>query len=155
MAPASTSTTSTLYRVTIGLTNPDAKLLNGATGTVSIVTDRANAALAVPSSAVTTAGTRHFVNLMSAGSVTRVPVQVGVVGTTWTAITSGLRKGQQVVLADESAPLPSSATASAAATGGTGTTGGGGRFGGFGGGFGGGLGGGGGGGGTGRTNRTG
>jgi RND family efflux transporter MFP subunit len=156
VAPASTSTTSTLYLVTIGLTNPDAKLLNGATGTVSIVTDRANAALAVPSSAVTTAGTRHFVNLMSAGSVTRVPVQVGVVGTTWTAITSGLRKGQQVVLADESAPLPSSATASAAATGGTGTTGGGGRFGGFGGGFGRGFGGGlGGGGGTGRTNRTG
>jgi multidrug efflux pump subunit AcrA (membrane-fusion protein) len=149
VAPASSSTTSTLYRATIGLTNPDAKLGNGATGTVSIVTKQATAALAVPTSAVTTAGSRHFVNLVSDGSVTRVPVQVGVVGTTWTAITSGLRTGQQVVLADESAPLPSSATASASASGGAGVTGGLGRFGGLGGGFGGS------GGGAERTNRTG
>ena len=62
VAPASTTTTTTLYRVTVGLTDPTAKLQNGATGTVSIVTKQAHAAIAVPTSAVTTAGSRHFVH---------------------------------------------------------------------------------------------
>ena len=49
-------------------------------------------------------------------------MSVGVVGTEWTEITSGLTKGQQVVLADVSEPLPSSATSSSNGTTG-GTTG--------------------------------
>ena len=141
--------------MTIGLTDPEATLLDGATGTVSIVTDLANAAFAAPSSAVTTAGTRQTAAL-SAGSATRVPYNRRG-RHEWTEITSGLHTGQQVVLADESAPFPSSATALAAATGGTGTTGGAdasvGSVAAPVGGVGGGLGGGG--GGTGPTNRTG
>jgi multidrug efflux pump subunit AcrA (membrane-fusion protein) len=134
VAPVSTSTTSTLYRVTVGLTNPNAKLNNGATGTVSIVTKDAKSALAVPTSAVTTTRNRHFVSVVSGGSVTAVPVDVGVVGDTWTEITHGLSKGQEVMLANESAPLPSSATASTGATTGPSQLGGFGRFGGLGGG---------------------
>jgi hypothetical protein len=37
-------------------------------------------------------------------------VQVGVVGDTWTEITSGLTAGEIVVLAQLDAPLPGSAT---------------------------------------------
>jgi macrolide-specific efflux system membrane fusion protein len=144
VAPASSSTTSTLYRVTIGLTDPNAKLDNGATGSVSIVTREARAALAVPTSAVITTGRRHVVTVMDGGTATPVAVQVGVVGNTWTEITHGISRGQQVVLADASAALPSSATASAGSTSNTGLFGGTGRPGGGGfggGGFGGGRGG--------------
>ena len=130
VAPASSSTTSTLYRVTIGLTDPNAKLDNGATGSVSIVTKDARAALAVPTSAVITTGNRHVVTVMEGGTATPVAVQVGVVGNTWTEITHGISRGQQVVLADASAALPSSATVSAGSTAGTGRLGGtGGRLG--------------------------
>jgi hypothetical protein len=116
---------------------------------VAIVTKHAHAALAVPTSAVITAGTRHFVRVLAGGSPTETAVSVGVVGDQWTEITSGLHQGQQVVLADVSAALPNSATAS---TNGTNTTS---PFGGLGG-FGrlGGAGTGGGAGGFNRTNRN-
>ncbi len=117
--PASTSTTTTLYRVVVGLTDPGAKLDDGATGTVQIVTKQAKAALAVPTSAVTTLGVRHSVTVLEGGSPTVVAVQVGVVGTTWTQVMSGVTKGQQVVLADVSAALPNSATTSSSSTTGT------------------------------------
>ncbi len=55
------------------------------------------------------------------GSTKTVTVSVGAVGATWTQITAGLTTGQQVVLADLAAPLPSSATAAANGT--TNTTG--------------------------------
>jgi HlyD family secretion protein len=97
---------------------------------VSIVTKRAHAAIAVPTSAVTTAGTRHFVHLLSGGTTTLTPVQVGVLGSEWTQITRGLRAGQVVELADHGAPLPGSATSS---SNGTQTTTPFGRFGGLGG----------------------
>jgi hypothetical protein len=141
VAPAATTTTTTLYRVVVGLTDPTAKLENGATGTVSIMTKQARASVAVPTSAVTTTRNRHFVTVVSGGTTTVTPVQVGVLGDRWTQITSGLQAGQQVMLADRGAPLPGSATAS---SNGTTTNPFAGRFGGFGGGaggFGGGAGG--------------
>lgn len=128
VVPASTTTTATLYHVIVGLEHPDAPLHDGATGTVSIVTKQAHAALAVPTSAVTTTGSRHTVSVLRGGSPTAVAVQIGVMGDEWTEITSGLRAGDQVVLADVGAALPGSATASNGTT--TGTTN---RFGGFGG----------------------
>jgi multidrug efflux pump subunit AcrA (membrane-fusion protein) len=109
--PVTASTSSTLYRVVVGLDQPNAQLENGATGTVSIVTKQARAALAVPTSAITSRGNRHVVSVVSGSGVTVVPVQVGVVGSTWTEIKSGVTKGEHVVLADVSAALPGSATA--------------------------------------------
>jgi multidrug efflux pump subunit AcrA (membrane-fusion protein) len=131
LVPASTSSSSTLYRVMVGLTNPGAPLHNGATGTVAVVTKQARAALAVPTSAVTATRNRHTVTVLEGGSPTVVLVQVGVIGSTWTEIKSGLTAGQEVVLADVSAPLPDSATASTNSTQGTTRTGGFGGFGGF------------------------
>jgi HlyD family secretion protein len=132
IAPSSTST----YRVVIGLTHPDARLQDGATGTVDVVTHRARSALAVPTSAIVTVRNRHFVQVLRGGTETLTPVQVGVVGATWTEIRPGISRGTPVVLADASAPLPGSATSSPTGT--QSTT----PFGGFGRLFGGGAGGG-------------
>ena len=106
------SSSSTAYRVVVGLDNPAAKLNNGATGTVEIVTGTAKTALAVPTSAVTTSGTRHTVQVVSDGAIKRVSVKVGVTGDRWIEITGGLTEGQQVVLANPDEPLPGSATSS-------------------------------------------
>ncbi len=110
------SSSSTAYRVVVGLDNPTAKLNNGATGTVEIVTGSAKMALAVPTSAVTTSGTRHTVEVVSDGAVKRVSVKVGVTGDRWIEITGGLTEGQQVVLANPDEPLPGSATSSSNST---------------------------------------
>ncbi|HZP31068.1 MAG TPA: HlyD family efflux transporter periplasmic adaptor subunit, partial [Acidimicrobiia bacterium] len=112
VVPTSTTSTATSYRVVVGLADPSRELGNGSTGTVTIVTRSAKAALAVPTSALTPLGRRATVTALQNGSPTTVVVGVGVVGATWTEITSGLTRGQQVVLADQSAPLPSSATSS-------------------------------------------
>ena len=110
IAPNSTSALSTTYLVVIGLKHPNLLLGNGSTGTVTITTQHAKSTLAVPTSAVTTSGTSHTVEVLDGNTPRRTPVKVGVVGYTWTQITSGLKKGQQVVLAQLSQPLPGSAT---------------------------------------------
>jgi HlyD family secretion protein len=102
----------TSYRVTIGLADPDADLDNGSTGSVTIVTESSRTGLAVPTSAVSTTGTRHAVTVLDRHTTERVAVEVGVVGVTWTEITSGVAAGQVVVLADLDEPLPGSATES-------------------------------------------
>jgi hypothetical protein len=111
--PASTSSTN--YRVVIALPADATGLLDGAIGSVSIVTGNADG-VAVPTSAVSTVGAVHTVRVLEGGSVRATAVQVGVVGDTWTVITSGLTAGAQVVLADANEPLPSSATAAATST---------------------------------------
>jgi HlyD family secretion protein len=98
------------YRVVVGLAGDTSGLRNGATGTVSIVTGSARDALAVPTSAVTASGDRHTVTVISDGRAEDVQVVVGVVGDTWTEITSGLASGDVVALADLNEPLPGAAT---------------------------------------------
>ena len=113
------STTSTNYRVVIALPADATGLLNGAIGSVAIMTGTASG-VAVPTSAITTTGAIHTVRVVEAGAVRTVAVQVGVVGDTWTQVTSGLSAGAQVVLATVDEPLPNSATASTAAANGQG-----------------------------------
>ena len=105
---SSASTTS--YRVVVGLTDPNAALDNGSTGSLAIVTKSSRSAIAVPTSAVTTIGSRHTVTVLKGGTADRTLVQVGVVGDTWTEIKGGVTVGQQVVLANLAEPLPGSAT---------------------------------------------
>ena len=119
-APDSTdSSTTTTYRVTVGLDGTDAAVRNGATATISIVTSAAKAALAVPTSAVTTTGSRSTVTVLDGSTTRSAPVTLGVVGDTWTAVTRGISPGDVVVLATVSKPLPSSATSSSSTTQGT------------------------------------
>ena len=108
--PAEADTTT--YRVTVGLEDQTSSLRNGNIGNIEIVTGTAESVMAVPTSAVSLDGTSHTVTVVNDdGTVTTVTVQVGVVGGTWTEITSGdLSIGQQVVLADLDEPLPGSAT---------------------------------------------
>lgn len=129
---------STSYGVVIALDGHPTSLDNGAIGSASIVTGTTNAAVAVPTSAIATDGSTHTVRIVDGATTTVTRVQVGVVGNTWTEITNGLTVGQQVVLADLGAALPTSATASSNAS----TTGGGAGGAGFGGGPRGGFGGG-------------
>jgi HlyD family secretion protein len=113
--PSSTSAT-TSYLVVVGLNKSKADLNNGSTGTVRIVTESAKSALAVPTSAITTTGARHTVEVLKGDGTRRVIVRVGAVGETWTEITDGLTSGQVVVLANLSDPLPGSATDSSNGT---------------------------------------
>jgi hypothetical protein len=66
---------------------------------------------------VTTTAGIHTVTVLEGDKTRTVVVQVGVVGDTWTQITGGLQAGEQVVLADVNAPLPSSATDTSSRTG--------------------------------------
>lgn len=88
----------------------------GSTGSVAIVTERADGATVVPTSAVTVGANRSTVRVLDGSDVETVAVEVGVVGDTWTQILDGVTEGQQVVLADVDQPLPSSATDSSNGT---------------------------------------
>ncbi len=112
IAPNSTSALSTTYLVVVALKNPNASLGNESTGTVTITTEHAKNTLAVPTSAVTANGSTNTVETLDGNTVRQTKVKVGVVGYTWTQITSGLQKGEQVVLANMAAALPGSATSS-------------------------------------------
>lgn len=107
--PVNTSGTAT-YRVIIGLPGDTSSLGNGSTATASIITNTTKATLAVPTSAITTDGDRHTVTVLDGTSTKQVEVQIGAIGQTWTAITSGLTDGQSVVLADLNTPMPNAST---------------------------------------------
>ncbi len=73
------------------------------------MTGSSSDAVTVPTSAVTRAGTRAFVQVLTGTSDGHPSlVTVGVVGNRVTSLTAGLKAGQQVVLADLDAALPSS-----------------------------------------------
>lgn len=114
--PTTSSTGTTSFAVAIALDGDTSALHNGGIGSVSIVTGTSAATLAVPTSAVTTEGTLHTVEVYDGTNVTTTRVEVGVVGPVWTQITSGLTDGQQVVLAELDKALPSSATSSSNGT---------------------------------------
>jgi macrolide-specific efflux system membrane fusion protein len=145
---ATTSNNVNSYAVTVNLTTLPTGIRIGQTVTVVVTTADAQNAVRVPNAAVRTAGTRHTVTVMDGTTPQLVSVEVGVVGDTFTQITSGLTVGQEVVIVT----TPSGTTNSNTGRGGFG----GGGLGGAGGFGGGGLGGAGGfgGGGTGTT-RTG
>ena len=105
-----------------------AAIAEDTTASLAIVTGSSSNAVTVPTSAVTRAGTRAFVQVLTGTStLTRRVVTVGVVGNRVTSLTAGLKAGQQVVLADLDAALPSSTSTNGTrrfSTGGFGGTGG-------------------------------
>ena len=105
---------STSYRVTIGLADADVALGSGTTGTVAITTADVEDALAVPSSAVHLDDRGAVVTVEHEGSTEEVRVQIGVTGSDWIEITSGLVEGDVVVLADLTEALPGADTDSGA-----------------------------------------
>jgi hypothetical protein len=71
---------------------------------------------------VHTLGTESFVYELKGGKEVEHTVGIGAVGTTLTQITSGLKSGQEVVLANLSIPL-STGTSSSSGLGGLGSSG--------------------------------
>jgi len=122
-----TSTDTSTYPVTLDL-DGEVAAPEGSTASIQLVIGTAEGALTVPSSAVSTIG-RTTVTVLEDGRTQVTPVTVGVVGATRTAITDGLTKGQEVVLADLDAALPSGDATTTSLTGGGGFPGGGQRAG--------------------------
>jgi len=130
VGPVQSGTSGYSYPVVVALPSSATGLFTGSTANVVIATGAVAHVLAVPTSAVQTLGSRSFVEVLSAGTLTRKLIKVGMVGDTYAQVLSGLTPGQNVVLADYALPVPSSNTNTF------------GGFGGFGGGgFGGGAGG--------------
>jgi multidrug efflux pump subunit AcrA (membrane-fusion protein) len=126
---STTSSGSASYPVTISLSPTSQQLFDGATASVSVTLGTAQAAVSVPTSAVQTFGAFSLVTKMVDGKPTTTRVTIGVAGSTVTQITSGLKVGDQVMLADISEPMPTSGTGSTRGlTGRTGFGGGGGGF---------------------------
>ena len=98
------------YPVVVALPATNETLFSGSTANVAIDTGSVSNVVAVPTSAVETAGTRTYVLELDKGELTRKVVKVGMVGATYTQVLSGLSDGQSVVLADYAEAVPSSNT---------------------------------------------
>jgi multidrug efflux pump subunit AcrA (membrane-fusion protein) len=104
------SGTSATYPVTIAIDAPDLGGLSGSQANVSIVVKRSVNVTTVPTSAVHTEGTIHYVTVIDKNTPKTVRVGLGTVGDTLTQVTSGVTKGELVSLADMAEPVPSSST---------------------------------------------
>ncbi|HEY4853170.1 MAG TPA: HlyD family efflux transporter periplasmic adaptor subunit [Streptosporangiaceae bacterium] len=100
-----TNVSPTSYAVTIGLTEQPSGLHAGGFANVTITTARGSG-VSVPTSAVHNSGHVATVIVYAGGKTHVTRVTVGTKGPVMTRITSGLKIGQQVVLADLSQPLP-------------------------------------------------
>lgn len=102
-----TSGSTSTYPVTILLAATSVPVLDGAGASVALHVGAADGVLTVPTSAIHRLGSRTTVSVYSGGQVTTTPVTIGVQGSDRTQVVSGLTAGQQVVLAEVSAPVPS------------------------------------------------
>ncbi|MDA8293618.1 MAG: HlyD family efflux transporter periplasmic adaptor subunit [Actinomycetota bacterium] len=82
----------------------------GGQASVAVMVGHATDVTVVPTSAVHRVGAVRTVDVDTAGTVSLVRITTGVVGARWTQVTAGVHRGQQVVLADLTAPLPTSTT---------------------------------------------
>ncbi|MER7555361.1 HlyD family efflux transporter periplasmic adaptor subunit [Nocardioides sp. NPDC126508] len=104
-----TSSGSSTFPVTVTLDEEGLDLLAGNTATVEVVLGSAQDVLTVPASAVSD-GSVTVVG--EDGTTERVRVTTGLTGKTTVEVTDGLDKGQEIVLADLSTPLPTGDTSS-------------------------------------------
>ncbi|HZD98365.1 MAG TPA: HlyD family efflux transporter periplasmic adaptor subunit [Micromonosporaceae bacterium] len=95
---ATTSNNVVSYGVVVDLTTLPKGIRIGQSTNVVVTTASKQNVLAVPSTAVTGAGTNGLVTVYANGTTHRQPVGIGLVGDTLTEITSGLQAGDEVVL---------------------------------------------------------
>ncbi len=110
-----TASDSVTFPVTIALDNDPRGLRAGEGANVTVITDQVSNVVAVPTSAVHTIGTRHYVEEVDNGKEVPASVDIGAVGDTLTQITSGVKVGGQLVIADLETPLPTAGSTSGAA----------------------------------------
>ena len=104
------------YNVTFALDRTESGLKPGMTGNVDVVVGEADNVLHVPTAAVHGSGANATVTVLQNGKQVSVPVVAGLAGDSSTAILSGLKANQSVV-------LPSVTISSTGTTGVTGRTG--------------------------------
>jgi HlyD family secretion protein len=126
VGPVESGSSGYSYPVVVALPTSVQGLFAGSSANVTIATGQVSDVTAVPTSAVLTVGARSYVQTLKDGKLARKVIDVGMVGSFYTEVRSGLSVGQSVVLADLSEAVPSS---NANTVGGLG-----GGFGGFGGG---------------------
>jgi multidrug efflux pump subunit AcrA (membrane-fusion protein) len=108
---SSTSGSTTTFPVAVRLDAGSPQLYDGTGANVVITTGTATNVTTVPNSAIhTNANGTHTVTVLQDGRASTVRVTLGVAGADVTQIKTGLKVGQQVVLADLGQPLPSSTT---------------------------------------------
>jgi HlyD family secretion protein len=110
---STTSGSTTTFTVAVQLDAGSPQLYDGTGAGVVITTGTATNVITVPNSAIHVGpnGT-HTVTAVQGSSTSTVPVTLGIVGDDVTQIKTGLKAGQQVVLADLGQPLPTSSTTS-------------------------------------------
>ena len=114
---SSTSGSRTTFPVTVQLDAGTPKLYDGSGADAVITTGTARNVITVPNSAIhSTVGGIHTVTVVKDGKTSTARVTLGLAGPDISQVKSGLQKGQQVVLADLSEPLPSSTTSGSTGT---------------------------------------
>jgi HlyD family secretion protein len=86
------------YYATISLDQGNQALKEGMTSNATVVVSSANNVITVPNLAITRLGGQAYVNVYSNGQEVQTAIETGVVGDTYTEVTSGLTEGQQVVI---------------------------------------------------------
>jgi hypothetical protein len=110
VGPVQSTSNGYTYPVIVALPSSDSGFYAGSSANVVISTGAVSRVVAVPTSAVETLGSRSYVLELSKGELTRKFVKIGMVGTTYTQVVSGLALGESVVLVDYGQPVPSSNT---------------------------------------------
>ncbi len=95
------------FPVNVLITQQSSNLYSGASATVQIIVKQATNVLTVPTSAVHSIGSLSFVNVLQGGQSVRKLVTLGASSGIYSAVTSGLQPGDQVIVANKSAALPS------------------------------------------------
>ncbi|HSU45654.1 MAG TPA: HlyD family efflux transporter periplasmic adaptor subunit [Arthrobacter sp.] len=121
---ATTTNNVVSYPVTISISNPPAELRLGQSANISVTTATAKNALAVPSLAITTTGTKQTVNVLKSGTATPVTITTGITDNGRTQVLTGLSTGDQIELPAISSTLDTSGTTGRTGTGGFGGAGG-------------------------------
>jgi RND family efflux transporter MFP subunit len=112
IAAAPATSGSTAYSVQLAFNSDPTTLRDGIQASATITTSQAVNALAVPTSAVNHLGSLSYVLVPNGTSATMQRVTVGSVGAIYTQVTSGLKAGQKVVLANPATPIPTSTVTS-------------------------------------------
>ncbi|MGH3732861.1 MAG: HlyD family efflux transporter periplasmic adaptor subunit [Acidimicrobiales bacterium] len=98
IAPISTVVNNVVtYPVTIIIAHPPSSVRDGMTAETAVIVKEATNVLELPNAAITTLGNHSFVDVVTAKGKKRLtPIETGLVGGSYTEITSGLHAGQLV-----------------------------------------------------------
>ncbi len=110
VAAAPSTSGGTSYTVRLSFVGSPAGLYDGIQAAATIVVADVANVVAVPTSAIHHLGTASYVTVLADGTAKQQLVTVGATGATYTQVTKGLTVGEEVVLANLSAAIPTSTT---------------------------------------------